>query len=413
MNLRRLISPVDLPQFLDRYWGQCPLLVERSAPRFYDNVLEIDDVENFLIYNRVRYPEVRLIKNGRKLAFDELFHAGWLKCGGPAGDNSARIAPLFEAYQKGYTIIIRSEKVAPALAVLSRDIEQQFHHPVIAELFLTPSNSQGSLVHTDPHDVFVLQVSGAKHWRVYAPPANRSIALLSERISEPMTDTVLRPGDMLYVPRGYPHEALTDSGHSSLHLSVGVYPLRWYDLALQVLQLASEQDRCFAEPLPAGFLHFHPDHIEARSKQLFEWLLTQDLWGEALNRLAMNFCESLQPLADRQFAYLDYLDDITLDDVFELRPGMLCRLGTHDDLAVLAFPGSTLRLPIKTQTSLQAIITSTAPFTVRDLPSNLDDNSRLVLIKHLLKAGLIRCLRTTNTNASEELTRGYKRLPEG
>ena len=38
-----------------------------------------------------------------------------------------------------------------------------------ANSYYTPRRSQGFAVHHDTHDVFVLQVAGEKHWRVYDP----------------------------------------------------------------------------------------------------------------------------------------------------------------------------------------------------------------------------------------------------
>jgi ribosomal protein L16 Arg81 hydroxylase len=393
MNLQELIHPIDPSQFFEEYWSQRPLLIERSAPNYYRAAVQAKDVEIFLLQGRVRYPEVRLIKHGKKIPFEELFHAGWLNGVASLDENPARISPIYEAYREGYTLIVRAERVAPNIAVLCRDIEQQLHHPVMSELFLTPKDSQGSLVHTDPHDVFVLQVSGVKHWRVYAPPQDCSSAPLAERVGTPITDARLHAGDMLYVPRGYPHEALTDPGNASLHLSVGVYPLKWYELAVQALRVASESDSRFNEPLPAGFLHADPKGIETQLEQLFEALMAKNIWQAAYNRVAANFCQSLRPLADNQFQCLDRFDDFTLDDHFERRSGMLCHLSGDGDLVTLAFPGNKLQLPAKTRLSLEAIANSHTPFTARDLPGTLDGNSRLVLIRHLIKAGLIRALR--------------------
>ena len=35
--------------------------------------------------------------------------------------------------------------------------------------YITPPQSQGFAPHHDVHDVFVLQVSGRKHWTIHAP----------------------------------------------------------------------------------------------------------------------------------------------------------------------------------------------------------------------------------------------------
>ena len=77
---------------------------------------------------------------------------------------------------------------------------------------------QGFATHYDVHDVFVLQVAGEKRWRIHAPvlaapaarpaldrPAGRGRGRAAAE--EPLIDTVLRPGDALYLPAGFLHAA--------------------------------------------------------------------------------------------------------------------------------------------------------------------------------------------------------------
>ena len=63
--------------------------------------------------------------------------------------------------------------------------------------YITPPGSQGFDLHRDDHDVFVLQVSGEKHWIVY-DDRDRARSLI---------DHSLARGETLYVPKGFPHTA--------------------------------------------------------------------------------------------------------------------------------------------------------------------------------------------------------------
>ena len=84
------------------------------------------------------------------------------------------------------------------------------------------------------HDVFVLQVAGEKHWTIHEPvlqaplrdqPWTERRDAVRERAAEPpVIDAVLRPGDALYLPRGYLHSARALGGVSA-HLTVGVHPV--------------------------------------------------------------------------------------------------------------------------------------------------------------------------------------------
>ena len=82
------------------------------------------------------------------------------------------------------------------------------------------------------HDVFVLQVSGTKRWRIHAPVwdaplrdqpwTDRRAAVQRAAAEPPLIEAVLEPGDCLYLPRGFLHAA-TALGGVSTHLTLGVH----------------------------------------------------------------------------------------------------------------------------------------------------------------------------------------------
>lgn len=83
-------------------------------------------------------------------------------------------------------------------------------------------------LHYDELDLLIMQIDGAKNWRVYENPAlNPVMGIVQEPAdpaSQPLIDVVLEPGDWLFVPAGYRHICDTKA-ERSLHLSMGYYPL--------------------------------------------------------------------------------------------------------------------------------------------------------------------------------------------
>ena len=63
----------------------------------------------------------------------------------------------------------------------------------------------------------------------------------------------LTAGDVLYLPRGFPHEAFTASA-SSVHLTVGVHAYRWADLLGEALALFAAEELEPRRALPPKFL---------------------------------------------------------------------------------------------------------------------------------------------------------------
>jgi ribosomal protein L16 Arg81 hydroxylase len=82
--------------------------------------------------------------------------------------------------------------------------------------------------HWDTHDVFAIQLLGRKRWLVYPPTFPLPLGMHPSDGSghacptTPAIDCVLEAGDLLYVPRGWWHQAIPFD-EPSLHLSVGAY----------------------------------------------------------------------------------------------------------------------------------------------------------------------------------------------
>ena len=108
--------------------------------------------------------------------------------------------------------------------------------------------------------MFVLQIAGEKQWFIHEPvfesplrsqPWNdRSTAVAEAATQAPVIDTVLRPGDALYLPRGYLHSAKALGG-VSVHLTVGIHPVTRYALVEALLALAAD-DLSLRTSLPLG-----------------------------------------------------------------------------------------------------------------------------------------------------------------
>ncbi|KAK3005446.1 hypothetical protein RJ639_015615 [Escallonia herrerae] len=148
-----------------------------------------------------------------------------------------------EAYKEGYTMALRGiEFRLESVAAIADGLASLFGQPSAgANLYLTPPNSQGLACHFDDHCVLVCQLFGAKQWTIF-PPSNLRLPRLYET-SDSMHDLEggsmivdgckqfwLKEGDVLYIPRGFPHEACTSfdndgsSGNAgfSLHLTLAI-----------------------------------------------------------------------------------------------------------------------------------------------------------------------------------------------
>ena len=94
--------------------------------------------------------------------------------------------------------------------------------------------------HWDTHDVFVVQLIGRKQWKVFRPtlelpmPMHKSAAHRDDCPSTPVFDGHLDAGDVLYIPRGWWHEACAFPGEETFHVAIGVHGHRMIDYAVFV-----------------------------------------------------------------------------------------------------------------------------------------------------------------------------------
>ena len=146
---------------------------------------------------------------------------------------------------------------------LCQSLAAEFSAGTQVNVFLTPPSSSGLDTHFDTHDVFVLQTHGSKHWRLFGSPIR--LPLKGERGTgepgDPLQEVDLYPGDMIYMPRGYVHDAVT-RGSSSLHLTVGILPVLWASVLRGAVDSIIARDSRFRESLPFGFAR-----SEAKSKE--------------------------------------------------------------------------------------------------------------------------------------------------
>ena len=162
----------------------------------------------------------------------------------------SNVAVIAENLRRGATLRVRDiDKFDSGLSRLARAIRNQFAAQSQINVYLTPASKAGFAPHFDTTDVFVLQCLGVKEWRIYPNYTNKVELPLMEtpwdpdrfRPCGPAQSFTLRPGDVLYVPRGEMHEAFC-AERESMHLTISIAPLTFSDLLAKALKAAAESD---------------------------------------------------------------------------------------------------------------------------------------------------------------------------
>jgi ribosomal protein L16 Arg81 hydroxylase len=236
--LAALLAPVSVDEFLSRYWLKRPLLCRGAADRF-SSLLSWTAFNEILEHHWRETYRFRLACQGR-----DLEPASYVDLG-------------------GFTPRIRAKDVTDQLrrgATLSFDAIDELHEPLtrLAESFEalfrgdTEINAyagwralHGLDLHRDNQEIFILQLDGRKRWLLYGfsvDGVDRS-ELRSRSVppSGALLDQILRPGDLLYIPRGCYHVAVP-MNEPALHLTLGVKNPRGMDLLLWMVERLRSSD---------------------------------------------------------------------------------------------------------------------------------------------------------------------------
>ena len=373
----------DWDEFAGELFGRAPRLWRGIDGARYQDLLSIDDVDALITGAGLRFPAVKVVRGGRKIAAGEYTRSGMI--GGVRVDDLVDPEAVRAAFAKGATIVLASlHRHRAALARFCAGLEAALSHPVQVNAYVTPADARGLDLHWDTHDVFVLQCFGEKHWRVHeegfrAPlrHQHRSGALQAE--GDPLIETTLEPGDCLYVPRGFVHGAET-RGSASAHLTVGILTVSWVD----VLRDAVEDVPELREALPAGFAE-DPEGVAAIGREKLARL--GDLVAQAdVERLVRRRRRRTPRRNDGRLASLARLGRPTDDSV--LRATEPWDLTTEDGRVTLTTATRVLRVPARVGPALE-LIACGEPFALADLAPWLDAKGREVLAARLVREGLL------------------------
>jgi hypothetical protein len=233
----RLLRPASVDNFITNYFERFPFIVSNRSVSIYSDLLTLADFE-LLVRNLGDTGQddgLIVARDGMHLPMRE-----------PLIDDIGRVVPrcVFEKYANGYSLVLTHlQRRVPSIRHACASIVDFFASNVgcisknglTVSAFLTPANTKGYNAHYDANDAFVLQIDGAKRWKVYAEYSAASVAaqanLPEGLLGPPMLDITLLPGDLLYIPKRFPHRAWADSRHS-LHLTISLTFMSYLEICL-------------------------------------------------------------------------------------------------------------------------------------------------------------------------------------
>lgn len=384
-GLSWLVSPHDKTQFLADHWECRPLTIQRGEPGYFGDLLSLTDIDHVLTANLLRNEDVQMTNAARDVKPDQYCYPNGV----------IDVARLYQEFADGSTIILpQLHGRLPKLADFCRGLELEFSTRFQTNIYLTPGGAQGFKRHYDGHDVFIMQIAGRKLWRLYDTPI--ALPLRGQGFKpdtfEPGAITAeftLEPGDTAYIPRGLMHDAESDD-EMSLHITVGALVRTWHDLFIEALSGVSLNEVSLRNGLPTGFVRADFDRTQARVhfRELLAKISDQIDFDSALDRFADEFVATRNPLLSNQLAQIASLPGLTTDSEITPRPNLLYHLEHTDDGIAIHCYGNTIALPAHAEVPAVAALQH-GSMTIRELPGTLDDEGKLVLVRRLVREGLL------------------------
>jgi hypothetical protein len=241
-------------------------------------------------------------------------------------------------------------------------------------------------------------LEGNKHWTLYdeeysTPLVNSFQPVFDRKKLKNKREIILNQGDILFIPRGVPHEAETKD-KSSLHLSIGVHPAQWLDLLTMSTNYLAQTDKEFREPLPLGYINEYikggdvKKLVENKLKNLLEKVSENFNPDYSVALLAENFRVTQKPIADGHFANLDQIDEITIDTCLAHKDFMKIGVQKTNEISRIFFQGNVIKGPDYLGECFSFISKATNGFRVSEVPL-LGDEGKLKIVKRLVRGGLL------------------------
>lgn len=323
------LGALSVDDFLGRMWGQTFAFLPGSRERFQE-LMPWSAVNDMLQKHRLEPPRLRLVRNGSFAPKNSYLRYE---------DNKVPfVVPekLSQQLRDGYTLIIDAvDDMTDGVMRLAEDFERVLQESVQVNLYAGWREQQGFHRHCDTHDVIVLQVYGKKYWRVYdggrphpLKDDNEANAEAPEKI---VWEGTLADGDVLYIPRGWWHEA-SGVGDVTLHLTFGIHqrtgvnllhwvadqlrtstefraPLRRFASSDDQQQQLAELRRQFLSAFDADLLGHYFAHQNSRARSRgwasLPWTVTDDTPPPMTTRVALAVPRALQLVGDDGAVHFD------------------------------------------------------------------------------------------------------------
>ncbi|MBR0684105.1 hypothetical protein GXW74_26815 [Roseomonas eburnea] len=257
MTLQDLLAPITPERFFAEHHDRAPLHIQ-GPPDKFAQVLDWAGINRLLSMTHI-WSEASF-----RLVMDSVpVPPAQYSVRATSRDNAPVLQPVAAKVQdwvrRGASVVMNDvDSLTPGLAAVSGALEDAGLGKAQANVYISFQSHKAFHSHYDTHDVWAVQVEGEKTWNIWEGRAEWPIPHQvfrsqtqehHDRAKGALRGKVtLRKGDVLYLPRGWYHDALAEAPNS-VHIAYGVHAPLGMDL-LNILMERAIYDAEFRKPLP-------------------------------------------------------------------------------------------------------------------------------------------------------------------
>lgn len=258
-SLADLIAPIPLEVFQAQHADRAPLHVPADARRSKAALLAWDEFNRLLDQRSIWTAQtLKVIFDGTPVPPSLYCTETRVRGGRTLRPDPAKVQVL--AAQGASLVADDVQFLHPPVRALMQPLSRAFSGSVDANVYCSFGGVQAFGTHYDTHHVFAVHTEGEKVWRLYSNRAEapetfpvdspESRRLIAQARGQVLREVTMRPGDVLYLPRGWYHDARASS-EASLHVTFSVTPLNGRAL-LRALEDLAPSDPAFRAFLPSA-----------------------------------------------------------------------------------------------------------------------------------------------------------------
>ena len=407
--LERCIGPLSVDEFFNRFFERTPLATARpECEGAFEDILTIQRFEEIIHSGVVKIPFFRVLSNGHPLPLEDYTTEISTAAGPQEGVPS--FEEIYELYKTGSSIVLQALQLYdPVIAKFCYSLHEHIGGSIQANAYLSPPGEHALPPHYDTHDVFILQLFGAKNWRIWDNFRELPLKSAKERFrgmpnhgwpsvedKQPLIDLTLVDGQTLYIPRGFMHVAISGK-EPSLHLTIGAK----YTLVSDVLTRAvrsvltsirPDQDLC--SPLPTtevGWLNDCSESSRTRFEKIKAKILRQLDLDAALREAEAVTTAQRMVLGGSRLKTIMRQDRLTCDSIMILQDGP-CLVSVDNEQIQLSYWRGTANFHSSTLAALNFVL-STKTFTPKEIPLRGTIDDRVQFAEMLVNSGLCAVIR--------------------